>query len=66
MATNQGSFTLTNDEKRDIKRLARKAGLSFSNYVRRELKLKILQHGDWKRTRLKKAAEQPTEGRNDA
>lgn len=59
MAHNQSSFTLSKQERRDIKRLAEEAGLSFSNYVRRELGLELLKHGDEKR--FKRKAAQPTE-----
>ena len=52
------------DEKKRIARLAKDAGLSFSNYVRQCLGLEPLQHGDAKRFK-RKAAEQPEERNED-
>lgn len=45
MATNQSSFTTTRQERRAILGRAKKLGLSFSNYVRRQLGLEPLKHG---------------------
>lgn len=52
MAINQASFTLTKQERREIMRLAKDAGLTFSNYVRQCCGLEALQHGG-KRKRKK-------------
>lgn len=46
------------EEKKRIARLAKDAGLSFSNYVRQCLGLEPLQHGG---IRLRKKATKPTE-----
>lgn len=66
MAHNQSSFTLTKLERRVIKRLAKDAGLSFSNYVRWRLGLEPMKQGgseNGKRAssayQARKKAEQP-------